>query len=95
MTTYMPFDGEQPFLLPPDVKDWLPADDIAHFVVAAVAAFDTAKSGGLIMAAIAPVFTISYVANLLGADEDCSRKTAACGSMASTRMAYPPSPRTA
>jgi transposase len=36
MTTYMPFDREQPFLLPPDVKDWLPADDIAHFVVAAV-----------------------------------------------------------
>ena len=23
MTTYMPFDREQPFLLPPDVKDWL------------------------------------------------------------------------
>lgn len=36
MTTYMPFDREQAFLLPPDVKDWLPADDIAHFVVAAV-----------------------------------------------------------
>jgi transposase len=36
MTTYMPFDREQPFLLPPDVKDWLPADDIAHFIVAAV-----------------------------------------------------------
>lgn len=36
MTTYMPFDREQPFLLPPDVKDWLPANDIAHFIVAAV-----------------------------------------------------------
>jgi hypothetical protein len=34
------------------------------------AAFHTAKSGGLIMAAIAHVFTISYVANLLGEDED-------------------------
>ena len=34
------------------------------------AAFGTAKSGGLIMAAIAQVFTISYVANLLGEDED-------------------------
>ena len=31
---------------------------------------NTAKSGGLIMAAIAQVFTISYVANLLGEDED-------------------------
>jgi hypothetical protein len=34
------------------------------------AAFGTAKSGGLIMAAIVQVFTISYVANLLGEDED-------------------------
>jgi hypothetical protein len=33
-------------------------------------ALGTAKSGGLIMAAIAQVFTISYVANLLGEDED-------------------------
>jgi hypothetical protein len=33
-------------------------------------ALNTAKSGGLIMAAIAQVFTISYVANLLGEDED-------------------------
>src|SRR5579863_9681822 len=36
MTSYVPFDREQPFLLPADLKDWLPADDIAHFVVAAV-----------------------------------------------------------
>ena len=35
MTTYAPFDRDQPFLLPPDLKDWLPEDDIAHFVVAA------------------------------------------------------------
>ncbi len=33
-------------------------------------ALSTAKSGGLIMAAIAQVCTISYVANLLGEDED-------------------------
>ena len=33
-------------------------------------ALNTAKSGGLIMAAIAQVFTISYIANLLGEDED-------------------------
>jgi hypothetical protein len=26
----------QLFLLPPDVKDWIPEDDIAHFIVAAV-----------------------------------------------------------
>jgi transposase len=36
MTTYAPFDRDQAFLLPPDLKDWLPADDIAHFIVAAV-----------------------------------------------------------
>jgi transposase len=36
MTTYVPFDRDQPFLLPPDLQDWLPADDIAHFIVAAV-----------------------------------------------------------
>ena len=36
MTTYVPFNRDQPFLLPPDLKDWLPQDDIAHFIVAAV-----------------------------------------------------------
>jgi transposase len=36
MTTYVAFDRDQAFLLPPDLKDWLPADDIAHFIVAAV-----------------------------------------------------------
>ena len=34
------------------------------------AAFDAAKSGGVIVAAIAAVFTIGYVANRLGEDED-------------------------
>jgi hypothetical protein len=34
------------------------------------AALGTEKSGGLIMAAIAQVFTIGYVANLLGEDQD-------------------------
>src|SRR5215510_4734520 len=52
MTTYVPFDREQLFLLPPDLKDWLPEDDIAHFIVAAVervrlGAFHTnARAGG-------------------------------------------------
>ena len=36
MTTYVPFDRDQPYLLPPDLKEWLPADDIAHFIIAAV-----------------------------------------------------------
>jgi hypothetical protein len=34
------------------------------------AAFDASKSGGVIVAAIAAVFTIGYVANMLGEDED-------------------------
>ncbi len=36
MTGFIPFSRDQAFLLPPDAKDWLPADDVAHFVVAAV-----------------------------------------------------------
>jgi hypothetical protein len=36
MTQFMPFSRDQAFLLPPDEKDWLPADDVGHFVVAAV-----------------------------------------------------------
>jgi transposase len=36
MTTLIPFSRDQAFLLPPDAKDWLPADDVAHFVVEAV-----------------------------------------------------------
>src|SRR4051794_38357745 len=35
MTRYVAFDRDQPFLLPPDLKDWLPEDDLAHFIVAA------------------------------------------------------------
>jgi transposase len=35
MTTYVPFDRSQAFLLPPDLKDWIPEDDVAHFIVAA------------------------------------------------------------
>ena len=36
MGTFVPFSRDQSFLLPPDLKDWLPEDDLAHFVVAAV-----------------------------------------------------------
>jgi hypothetical protein len=59
------------------------------------ATLGTATSGSLIVAAIASVFTIGYVANLLGEDEDWLRelsidlfpKTAASGSTAWVRMA--------
>jgi transposase len=36
MSNYVPFNRDQSFLLPPDLKAWLPEDDLAHFVVAAV-----------------------------------------------------------
>ena len=36
MASYVPFNREQAFLLPPDLKAWVPDDDLAHFVVAAV-----------------------------------------------------------
>src|SRR3954453_23743951 len=51
MTTYALFDCAQPFLLPPDLKDWLSEDDLAHFIVAAaervrLGAFRTNRQAG-------------------------------------------------
>lgn len=36
MSKFIEADRNQPFLLPPDLQDWLPADDLAHFVLEAV-----------------------------------------------------------
>ena len=36
MQNFVQGDRTQPYLLPPDLREWLPADDLAHFVVAAV-----------------------------------------------------------
>ena len=36
MSKFVQADRNQPFLLPPDLRDWLPDDDLAHFVVEAV-----------------------------------------------------------
>ena len=36
MSSFIPFNRDQAFLLPPDLKAWLPEDDVAHFIVAAV-----------------------------------------------------------
>jgi hypothetical protein len=35
MARFVPFDRDQPFLLPPDLTGWLPEEDLAHFIVAA------------------------------------------------------------
>src|SRR5919109_986776 len=36
-------DREQPFLLPPDVREWLPEDHLAWFVIDAVGVMDTSR----------------------------------------------------
>lgn len=35
MANYIPFDRDQSYLLPPDLKEWVPSDDVSHFVIAA------------------------------------------------------------
>ena len=37
MTRFVQTDRHQPFLLPPDLRDWVPKDDLVHFIVEAVA----------------------------------------------------------
>ena len=36
MSNFVECDRDQAFLLPPDLRDWLPADDLGHFVIEAV-----------------------------------------------------------
>lgn len=36
MSGFIPFDRSQPYLLPPDLKSWLSAGDMVHFVIAPV-----------------------------------------------------------
>ena len=36
MSKFVQSDRHQPFLLPPDLRDWLPPDDLAHFIIEAV-----------------------------------------------------------
>jgi transposase len=39
--SYRPVQRDQPFLLPPDMRDWLPADHVVWFVLETVGALDT------------------------------------------------------
>lgn len=39
--SYRPVQRDQPFLLPPDMRDWLPADHVVWFVLETVEALDT------------------------------------------------------
>ena len=36
MSNFVDCDREQALLLPPDLRDWIPSDDLAHFVIEAV-----------------------------------------------------------
>lgn len=36
MSKFIDFERDQAFLLPPDLRDWIPEDDLAHFVIEAV-----------------------------------------------------------
>jgi hypothetical protein len=36
MSKFVQADRDQAFLLPPDLREWLPEDDLAHFVLEAV-----------------------------------------------------------
>jgi transposase len=40
---YLPVDRDQPFLLPPDVRDWLAEDHLAWFVIDVVGQVDTSR----------------------------------------------------
>ncbi len=37
---FLPSDPDQPFLLPPDLRDWLPADHLAWFILDVVDQLD-------------------------------------------------------
>ena len=36
MSKFVDCERDQAFLLPPDLRDWVPEDDLAHFVIEAV-----------------------------------------------------------
>ena len=40
MSNFVDCDREQAFLLPRDLRDWVPSDDLTHFVIEAVERVD-------------------------------------------------------
>ena len=60
-------ERRQSFLLPPDMRDWLPEDDIVHLILDAVALMDLAtfeathKLGGAGQAPFAPSMLLSLL----------------------------------
>lgn len=43
MNRFILSDRRQPFLMPPDLRDWVPEDDLVHFIIAAVERVDMKK----------------------------------------------------
>ena len=43
MAKFVPCNRDQPYLLPPDMRDWIPEDDLAHFVIEAVELVDVSQ----------------------------------------------------
>ena len=43
MTKFVPCHREQHSLLPPDVRNWIPEDNLAHFIIEAVELVDVSK----------------------------------------------------
>jgi len=37
---FVPIDRDNPLLLPPNLRDWVPDDHLVHFILDAVAALD-------------------------------------------------------
>jgi transposase len=44
MIRYVNIDRDTPLLLPPDLRDWVPADHLVHFVIDAMEAIDTSSA---------------------------------------------------
>ena len=43
MTRFVQSDRSQPFLMPPDLREWVPQDDLCHFIIEAVERVDMTK----------------------------------------------------
>ena len=43
MSKFIEADQSQAYLLPPDIRDWIPDDDLAHFVLEAVERVDISR----------------------------------------------------
>ena len=43
MARFIQCDRSEPYLMPPDLREWVPEDDLAHFIIEAVARVDMKK----------------------------------------------------